>query len=306
MILQDLQIKERLDYRYKGKNYIEAFTLYNSQLHFLNAIVEIQKKSFPEFSLKIEVVPAEKGSHLVPIIFELIPIAGLFAGTSVKEGVEYIKSIIDFFKALIDIHVELKGERPIKETIVNDESTKVDFGNNNSFHVNTMVFNFYKENPHTISEINQSFKALENNKEVEGIEITTENKESLLDVNKPDFTALANQSPYIKQQEEEYKDRFNVTVFVKTTNFYPIKGKIWIWEFIYNGLPIKAKITDAAFADLINNGTRFGQGDRLEVDLRVHYKDDSRLKTLVIKSYEITKVHNQIYRSEGQKLQLPF
>jgi len=49
MILLIKPFQERLNYSYKGNNYVEAYSLYNSQIHFLNAIKNIQKKEFPRW-----------------------------------------------------------------------------------------------------------------------------------------------------------------------------------------------------------------------------------------------------------------
>ncbi|MEO8886110.1 MAG: hypothetical protein ABI367_08615 [Mucilaginibacter sp.] len=305
MTLLTPQVQERINYRYKGNDYIEAYSLYNSQLHFLNAIKSIQKKEFPQLELNITVEASVKGSHVVPILLELIPLQGLFAGIALKESVEYIKSIFEIFQNLLEIHKILKDEKPINETINNNGTTEINFGSNNVFHIDTLTLKFYKENPNTVNEIAQSFKALEKNEEIEEIEISAVNNITpFVAVNRKDFESLSHSSPFLKE-EESFKDRTHVTVFVKTTNFYPAKGRAWIWEFIYNGVPIKAKIVDKDFEDLINQGIRFGQGDRLDVDLRILYKKDLKLNTNLVKGYEVLKVHNPIYRDTNKNSMFP-
>lgn len=67
------------------------------------------------------------------------------------------------------------------------------------------------------------------------------------------------------------------------------------WEFVWNGVKISAPIEDAVFlADLLQRRYLMGNGDALDVDLRISQRWDSTSSVWLNDGYAVMKVYSHV------------
>src|SRR5690242_18048307 len=86
--------------KYKGKfDSLDALTVLQSQIQFLNIINEIVVTEHPEISFQLRIKGFKKGSLDVQQILDMSIASGMFA----MENFEYVKSIFKVFSDVIKI-----------------------------------------------------------------------------------------------------------------------------------------------------------------------------------------------------------
>lgn len=77
------------------------------------------------------------------------------------------------------------------------------------------------------------------------------------------------------------------------------------WEFVWNGIKISATIEDAAFlADLLNRQYLIGNGDTLDVTLKISQRWDGTASVWLNDGYAVTKVWSHVPAAPPTQLRL--
>ena len=296
--------QDRYEYQYIGdKKFIEINTLLSSQLHFVTIINEVQRSLLPEIDLKINVEAPEKGSFIFRQLYQWAVGNSLFA----KENVEYWNNlggvsgiIFSAVGSLYKLFLHLKGGKAKETKEVDSERIMVVNDGGQLIILEKSVFNLYSSNQALNEAFRKQMETLEADPSVEGIKISnSETKEVIIDVPRENFPDFISGNSYL-DSDKIVKPKPTIRLFIKKPDLFPKTDKV-VWEFIYDGKPIKATITDVSFIAQINNGLRVGQGDSLIADLDIIAEYDKRFNTHIDKRYEITSVKSIEPKSDPPK-----
>ena len=293
--------QKEYEFSYAGGNYIDVNTLLTSQFHFIAIINELQKELYPDTKLNIKIKGFKEGSFVVQLVIDSTAIFNLLSSHPVLA----IEGVLAGFASIITIYKGLQGEKA-KEIQEDGNNVTIILQQNNTTNnivnnitVNKEVFEIYKNNITINNAIQKNFELLEADRDITGIKITeTIDKKDIVEVPQEDFHILATPNKYLDKDTNEEINR-NQILYVKRPDLFPVKNRIWVWEFLHKGRDIKAKIVDRDFEKLINGGLKLGQGDRIEADLKIFYKWDEKFMTYIESNkFEVVKIHKTISRPD--------
>ena len=289
------------EFKYEGTfDSLDASIVLNSQLNFINVLNEVRRIYCPEVKLDIRIEGVNKGSLEINHIIDVIGATGMF----VHENYKYIEDVITIFTDIIKIKRFLKSSKADSVKSIDGNNITINISGDN-ITVNENALKIYQNSTVVTNSLNNTSKLLDQAEEVDSIEIINkENNKKYIEFKKEEFSTLSEANPYLDKANDE-KIHENQVLFIKKPNLFPEEGKKWVWELIHRGRDIKAIIVDETFRIRINKGLKVGQGDRLRADLKIHYKFDDRLNTLIeTQKFEVLNISDIIERSEDQKLDL--
>ncbi|MCF0057570.1 hypothetical protein [Dyadobacter sp. CY356] len=280
--------------RYDGQYHqIDANVFINSLLHITTIIQEINKISHSDKKIEIKIKALEQGSFLVSLeIIETIieALKHIFTPEFFTLG-----AIITTLKEFLELKKLLK-ENKEHATEFDNEKVKITTNNGKVIIIQNLTYEVYKNSPLANEAVAQNFETLQNDPSIEAFEITDNNENTLVKIEKIDFPQM---SVLHEEIDSETKTIYEVALLsIIKISFEPNLK----WEFYHRGNKIAAKIKDTTFMQLIDNGQAFSKGDRLEVELKVTQKYDLSVNTYVTKEYIIERIIRHIPRSEQQKI----
>lgn len=272
---------------------IDANILINSLIHTTSIIQEVNRYLDTGKRIDIKVKALERGSFLVHI--ELLEttmdsLKSLFT----KENVELASTIVTLLAGLIEIKKFLKG-RKAKSVDQKEDKAEITNENGDVLIIESLTFTIYEHSPIIEEALSQNFDSLNNDPSITGFEITDRDENSIIRVDREEFSDLSLKSEEITNDERIIKEAATLNI-VRLSFEESLK-----WEFYYKGNKISAKIKDPNFYELINKGESFAKGDILEVEIQINQKWDESVNTFVNKSYQINKIIRHILRNEQQK-----
>lgn len=286
--------------KYDGQHgFIDINTFLTSQFHFLSIINEIQQELFPEEKISIKIKALKEGSFDVEMLFIAAASTYLFNSNSC----DILLKMVGTFADVISIAGLLKGEKATSETTTENGQIKIEVnGDNNTVIVAKESFAIYKKNPQIAEALKKNFELLDEDQSVSGLKIMDKDeKRELVSIDRSEFSDMTAENPYLsKEKQVTLKD--SEILYIKKPDHFPKETSV-SWNFIYDGVPVKARITDQSFIKNINEGERFGQGDALRAKLAIELEWDDKLCTFVRNGkYEIIEVLDIIRRPEQHKL----
>ncbi len=291
------KIQKEYQFKYLGdQDYIDINTLVLSQLHFASMVTEIQKKLFPNEDIKIKIKSFKEGTFNVEHIIEILAL-GAF---TLKPSFDYIGTIFSILADYLQIRKTLNGKlaKSVKEIENKVEITYEINGNDNVIVIAKDAWEIFNKNQLLNTVTQKNIEALENDNEINGVEIReTQIEKPIISLPRDDFPKLRSPNKYLdKKTKENFEDTI---LFIKRPDLLP---KNFVkWSFVHRGRPIEALITDTSFIERINNGERFGQGDALNVKLKIYLNWDSRFNTYVeTGKFEVIQVHYLIKREKQE------
>lgn len=272
---------------------IDANTLINSLIHTTSIIQEVNRYLDTGKRIDIKVKALERGSFLVHIeLLEttLDSLKSLFT----KENVELASTIVTLLVGLIEIKKFLKG-RKVKSVDQKEDKVEITNENGDVLIIENLTFTIYEHSPIIEDALSQNFDSLNNDPSITGFEITDRDENSIIRVEREEFSDLSVKSEEITNDERIIKEAATLNII------RPSFDESLKWDFYYKGNKISAKIKDPNFYELINKGEPFAKGDILEVEIQINQKWDETVNTFVNKSYQINKIIRHILRNEQQK-----
>jgi len=272
---------------------IDANVLINSLIHTTSIIQEVNRYLDTGKRIDIKVKALERGSFLVHI--ELLETAiDSLKSLFTKENVELASTIVTLLVGLIEIKKFLKG-RKAKSVDQKEDKTEITNENGDVLIIENLTFTIYEHSPIIEDALSQNFDSLNNDPSITGFEITDRDENSIIRVDREEFSDLSLKSEEITKDERIIKEAAKLNI-IRTSFNESLK-----WDFYYKGNKISAKIKDPNFYELINKGEPFAKGDILEVEIQINQKWDESVNTFVNKSYQINKIIRHILRNEQQK-----
>lgn len=273
------------DYEVNSRSLIAALDFFTTTLEEINRELNTGK------NLEIKVKPFNPGSFEVPIEIVEYVMAGILAAGNIS----YIPTIIKILCQFIKIKIDLKGEKPLSIEKVGDQkifTTK----NGAIYHIENVTGNIYLNNSIVNDTFDQGMKKLNSDNSVKNFQIKDSKNTSIVNIEKDNFKYFISSETLIdKKQRSNVED---ATLYLLKVVFDETSK----WSFIYKGNKISAKILDKDFHKQIKSGTRFGNGDIIEVKLQINQIFDEVANTFSNESYEILKVIKHIPRPAQLKL----
>jgi hypothetical protein len=243
--------------------------------------------------IDIKVKALERGSFLVHIELLETSIDSL-KSLFTRENVELASTIVTLLAGLIEIKKFLKG-RKAKSVDQKEDKTEITNENGDVLIIENLTFTIYEHSPIIKDALSQNFDSLNNDPSITGFEITDRDENSIIRVDREEFSDLSLKSEEITNDERIIKEAATLNII------RPSFDESLKWDFYYKGNKISAKIKDPNFYELINKGEPFAKGDILEVEIQINQKWDESVNTFVNKSYQINKIIRHILRNEQQK-----
>jgi hypothetical protein len=279
--------------KFQGRlNEVDASTLGYSLVNVTTIIREINEE-LDAGRIDIKVKSTAPGSFIVRLALETLndPLFQAQLASAGVVGLNIIKTLTELFK----LRKVLKGEPP-KEISRNGDDIQVHTGDNSTVTIDQRTYNLYFNDPVVNEALAKTFKTLESDQSIEGLEITDAEDHPLFESSREDFQGMALTTSVPQTKERDTTESTHVYI-VKPSFDSKLK-----WEVLYKGNRITAWMKDKEFNARIDRGEPFAKGDVLSVELRVHQRFDQSLGTYVNKSFEIVRVIEHIPRLEQRKL----
>lgn len=270
---------------------IEAHALTDTLSALTTAVEEINQALYTGKQISIRIKPFDQASFEVPFELVEVVIAGILSAPHLPSIPEIIKVLREF----IELKIQLKGKRPEKVESKEKELQLIT-QDGDVLHVDRVVGDLVVNNIQINNSFNRSMSRLAEDQTVERLELQDNQRKRLVSVDREAFTYFG--SPETSSSEgkkvREVRALLNVRKIV-----FDFTSK---WGFYYDGVKISAKILDHDFLEKAQTEGRFGNGDVLDVLLRIHQEFEKAVNTFVNKEYEIVEVLDHIPRPRDQEL----
>jgi len=266
---------------------IDSRTLGESLMMLSTAIDEINKELKTGNSLNIRIKPFKQGSFQVP--FELVEIAVL--GLLNSPNLSYVAEIINILKEFVEIKIKLKGSEP-KSIETKESKTVITTESGDVYNIGNITGNLIVKNVKINESFSKGMRRLEADESIQDISIGRRSEIPLISIEKQDFKDFT--TGIIDVEDKEKYKTIKTFLYIHKVVF----DKTSKWGFIYEGHKISAKISDQEFQETIEKDGRFGNGDVLEVLLKIYQKFDDVAGTYINKFYEIVQVINHFPRAK--------
>jgi hypothetical protein len=275
---------------------VDVETLIGCLMHTSNIIQEVNRSLHTEKKIEVKIKALEKGSFEVHI--ELIEklIESLFS----SQNITYGASIVTIVSGLYYFAQFLKGKKPQKIEIINNNNVQVTNINGDITTIQNNVYNIFNENKTVRDNIAKQFSILKESTDVSGFSFNS-NKDNTY-ISQEEFPLIAikldDLDDVIKEPIKEILTDKNILII------RPSFTKDLKWDFVFQGQKISAKMEDEEMIKIIDNGEQFSKGDYMLVDLEVTKFYDSDLDTYLINkdSYKILKFKQHIQSPKQKKL----
>ncbi len=278
---------------------VNAFTFSNSLISISEAIQEINRQINPDFSMEITIDGVGGGSFRAKLKTASKSIAGLFKH-------RYTETII---LGLLTTYIWTLVHPDEKITIVvNEDSYVVQRGDDRIVlprefeHAQKRITNTDAIKRH----IAKTFEVLEEDPSVTNFgfagQIGAEKPFAL--ISRTDFAVLAESQDSGDKDGDESRDTHDERARVVVLKAIFERGARR-WQFVWNGIKISAPIRSEVFFDkMASREYEFGQGDILDITLRITRVRDEMSGVFINEKYEIIEVHG-LEKTPRQGLLMP-
>ena len=278
-------------------NEVDAYTFANSLLAFSEAIREINRQINPDSKLEITIEGIGEGSFRAKLRTTTTFLSSLLQSTASKELARNL--LLPLFVAFV------YGKYLADDTkiIITDDSYIVQRGHDRII-LPKAVYDKKREirDPSVIDRnIAKGFEVLNEDPSVSDFGITKrlDDKRPLASIPRDDFGILSRAGGIVTSEldaRERYEEKPERLIVLRAI----LARSTRKWQFVWNGIKISAPIIDESFYDaLARHEYEFGQGDILDVMLRIHQKRDDDTGVYINTGfYEVITVYG---RSPGPR-----
>lgn len=278
-------------------NEVDAYTFANSLLAFSEAIREINRQLNPDSKLEITIEGVGTGSFRAKLRTATTFLSSLLQS---RTAVEVSRNLL---LPLLVAFIYGKYLADDTKVIINDDSYIVEHGGDRII-LPKAVFDKKREIRDTASidkHIAKGFEVLNEDPSVSEFGITRrlDDKKPITSIPRDDFGILSRSGGiYIEPEDprQRYEDRPERLIVLRAILARTARK----WQFVWNGIRISAPIIDDGFYDaLARHEYEFGQGDMLDVLLRIHQRRDDDTGVYINTGfYEVVRVYG---RSPGPR-----
>ena len=268
--------------RFGGDSHqIDANTLINYLIHY-QAVVEQTNQVLGNGSKKITVRinAVEKGSFVVNIELVESFIKTLFSSDSMG----YAASVVAVVSGVYATYKHFRG-KPVTDDRLNEVRDVVKCGDNA---VVQHIVNVYNA-PVTRQAVSKSFETVEMDESVQGVSIESDSDK--VEFERGEFKPLQYNDFSIENEIVEDRVMETEASLVILSLGFEAGSR---WTFLYNGVKIAMLVKDDALMNRIDNGARFGKGDRIRVKMKITQKYLREVNAYQDSSYKITEFYEHI------------
>lgn len=266
-------------------------------------------KTYNETDIQVNIKPFKEGSYdIVFSIASIVSDASLTAaGTLIFNSLPG-SGVIEKFKNMVDFAVLLGGKK-VEEVTKQNEEYVIETEGGDSQIVSGEVMGDVMLNKGVINNIQNLVLIFANKEEINDMKFFNQNLNEMLSIPKNELKKSAEK---IEQRKQE--DKINQKISSVLSNIGIIEedklifkknaiilvGKpdlmgTTLWKVVYEGNPIKIKITDTKFNTALKNREYwFTSGTPCLVDLEIKQVYDTELSAYKNKSYSLVKFHKTI------------
>ncbi len=281
-----------------GATFTEAFIGFSRLIWAVNDSLDTGHK------VNVRIKATEPGSFVLNI--ELITgvlenIKNLFAlsdAGTVTEVIAVVLGILKLSKEIGDKKAKTKAE---SEVVQQGGTANIDIkGDGNVITLDQRTINIYTTNPDVRSGIRQIAQSVAKDPEIEGIEIQDKSDEALFVASSQDWQHILESLPAVEEPETRIMSRREKLAVIK-----PSFDPKYVWDFVYMGIKISARVEDQNFWQRVLTGQeQFGAGDLLDVEMDIAQILDPKIRAYVNKQYRVTKIHDHEKAPQGGNLTL--
>jgi hypothetical protein len=264
-------------------NEVDAYTFANALVAVADAFREISSQTNPGLALELRIEALAEGSFKARLRASSKSLKSLFSGISKQV-------ILPLFLAFL--YDEMKGKEQI---IVNADEVVIERGKDRII-IPRKAYDAAKSLPNKAAVRSHIAKAMavvsaDENVESFGIYRDFDPKAPpLISIPRSDFDRVK-EIEEVDDHTRRHRDE-SATLHVLKAVFQASSRK---WEFVWNGVKISAPIDDPVFlTDLLQRRYLIGNGDALEVTLKISQRWDSTSSVWLNDGYSVTKVWDHI------------
>jgi hypothetical protein len=276
---------------------VDAYTFANSLIAFSEAIREINKQVNPNTKLEIAIEGVGEGSFRAKLKATATSISGLLRGTIATGIVLPLLVTYIYDRYLSDDKTNI---------VINDESYVITRGHDRIILPRSIYDQKQRmRDPAAIERhIARGFSVLDEDPSVTefGITKNLDDPKPAATIPRQDFPVLS-QYAVVQDLEEgqrilEQREKLVVLRVILTRSARK-------WQFVWNGIQISAAITDTQFFDaLARHEYEFGQGDVLDVILKIFQRRHEDTGIYINTGYEVSRVFGRQAGPRQQPLPL--
>jgi len=270
---------------------ISSDVLISNLMNTVNILQETNKNlRGPKLQIWIE--PFAPGSFEIHYALLFSSVASGIAATLTKEAVSHlIRLTAQFF----NLKKFLRGKVPA-EIVQEGDNVRIKNNYGNVIIVDRKVIEQYKNSGPINDSVNKIFRTLEEEKEIDTFQLLSQDRKELFRAGRADFSGMHTHNEMLYEDTKEKV--INKAILVVYRVVFAEDRK---WAFVFQDTIISAYITDHEFFEHLND-FRFGNGDRLEADLKILQRFDDVAKAYINIEYEVIKIYSIKPREEQKKL----
>ena len=264
-------------------NEVDSYTFANALLAIADAFREVNSQVNPAVAMELRLEALTEGSFKAKVKGKPKSLRSIFAGLGQCV-------VLPIFLAFL--YDEIKGDEQI---IVNDDEVVIQRGNDRIIIPRTAYdqAQTLPNKPTIRSHVAKAIGVVDRDENVESFGLYRDfdpDSPPLINIPRDDFQRVREieleGDPGRRNKDEP------ATLYVRKAVFEASNRK---WDFVWNGVKISAPISDPAFlADLLARTYLIGNGDALEVTLRISQKWNGVSSVWLNDSYEVLKVWKHI------------
>jgi hypothetical protein len=269
---------------------VDAYTFANTLLAFSEALQEISRQLDPNTRIEITIEGLGEGSFRAKLRTVTKLLSRLLQSTAAQEAARNI--ILPLL--MMFIYDRYFADRA--RIIVTDDSYIYEHGHDRII-MPKFIYDKKKSmrDPAAVDkQIARGFSVLEDDPSVTDFGITKklDDPEPTSSILRQDFGVLSRYTILVEEGEDQrVLEQREKLVVVRAILMRGTRR----WQFVWNGIQISAPILDERFYDaLARREYTFGQGDIIDVTLRIFQERDTRLGVYINKAYEVTEVFGKI------------
>ncbi len=293
-------------FKYIGTNEIEINVLIESLTNVAQGLKQI---SIEETGLEVpvHVKPFKEGSF--EYILSLIEDPATVVNPTLLLGAVQGKKIIELFKNVVEVVKFFKGEKvtPGKKVGSDNYEIKTKDGDVKIIHGNAdTIGTIINGDNAVIINIENVFLGAASDSNIDGFKILNSAGKAIATVSKKDIKETATKISDRRNtpRPAEQTQTRNVTkekVYLSTSK--PDLAADTLWNVVYEGVPVRVKITDVEFLDEVHKRKHpFYNGTRLYVDMIIKQNFSPKHQAYTNSSFIVTKVHKVVQENEQKSI----